>query len=129
MRERRINMDKKEKPYHWAKQSTHKDCKIIDCPKHDPYKLFFRDPTGVYVLIKIDFEFYRIELAICNKNHEIVAIFRGQTAQDVYYTILQTEKKSKTEWFKEKTHLAYLGKELKKAELALSMGQNAYFQE
>ena len=115
--------------FHWAKQKLAKACETIDCPEYDPRKDFHRDPTGFYVLVKISFAISRIEVAICNKEHEIVKIFSGRKAQDVYYQIFQYEKKHKIQWFQDKGHIAYLGKELKKAELALVMGNSAYFQE
>ena len=39
------------------------------------------------------------------------------------------EKKSGNAWFKDKGHIAYLGKELKKAEWALVAGNAGYVQE
>ena len=67
--------------------------------------------------------------AVCGKDHKIVGIFRGSKAQDVYEGIFRHEDKYKLTWFKNKGHAAYLGKELKKAEIALALGQNNYFQE
>lgn len=119
-----------EKPhYHWAKQEMTENCEVIDCPEYDPIKNFTLDPTGFYVLIKVNFETVRIEVAVCSKDHKIVKIFSGRKSQDVYYQILQHEKKHNVLWFQDKSHIAYLGKELKKAELALVMGNSAYFQE
>ena len=71
----------------------------------------------------------KIEVAVCDKRHVIVKVFRGAKAQDVYEGIFQYEKKHSLTWFKSKGHCAYIGKELKKAELALALGQNNYFQE
>jgi len=71
----------------------------------------------------------RIDVSICSKEHHIMKVFSGRKAQDVYHTIFQYEKKNKLEWFSDKEHIAYLGKELKKAEIALALGNNAYFQE
>ena len=115
--------------YVWQKQSMGPGCTTIDCPVYDPYKDFRRDPSGFYVLIRPDFSGMNIEVAVCDKNHTIVRIFRGRRAQDVYEGIFQYEKKHRLTWFKDKGHVAYLGKELKKAELALALGQNNYFQE
>lgn len=115
--------------YVWQKQSVAPKCEVINCPVYDPIKDFRRDPSGFYVLIRTDFAVMKIEVAICNKKHAIVKIFRGSKAQDVYEGIFQYEKKHRTEWFRDKGHTAYLGKELKKAELALALGQNNYFQE
>ena len=116
-------------PQHWSKQELAEGWEVIDCLEYDPIKNFHRDPTGNYVLVKVNFETIRIEVAICSKDHKIVKIFSGRKAQDLYYQIFQHEKKHGVEWFKEKSHIAYLGKELKKAELALVMGNSAYFQE
>ena len=115
--------------YHWQKQSLAPGCEAIDCRAHDPLKDFHRDPSGFYVLVRPDFVALKIEVAICDKTHKIVKVFRGTKAQDVYAGIFQYEKKQGLAWFKDKGHCAYLGKELKKAELALVLGQNSYFQE
>ena len=115
--------------YIWHAQNKTKDCECILCPEYDPYKDFSRDPSGFYVLICLDFSGMNIEVAVCDKRHAIVKIFRGSKAQDVYEGIFQYEKKHRLIWFKDKGHIAYLGKELKKAELALALGQNNYFQE
>jgi hypothetical protein len=120
----------KQTPYqHWAKQQMHEDWELLECPEYDPIKDFNRDPTGYYVLIKVNFATIRIEVGICSKDHEIVKIFSGRKAQDLYYQIFQHEKKNNLRWFEDKSHIAYLGKELKKAELALVTGNSAYFQE
>ncbi len=115
--------------YIWAKQTIDPKVIMVDCSPHDPYKDFHRDPTGYYVLIRVDFSTGMIELAICSKDHVIEAIFRGRRADDVAHGLFNYEKKHKRSWFKEKTHIAYIGKELKKAELALVLGQNNYFQD
>lgn len=115
--------------YNWKTQYMSKDCELIECLEYDSIKDFKRDPTGFYVLIKTNFELLRIEVAICNKDHKIVRIFRGGKCQDIYNAIFTYEKKHRVKWFEEKTHIAYLGKELKKAELALVMGNSGYYQE
>ena len=122
-------MNNKRISRHWKTQKLAEDCVTRECPGYDPYKDFILDPAGHYVLIKVDFEFLRIELAVCDKDHNIIQIFRGQKCQDIYHAIFEHEKEHGVEWFKEKTHIAYLGKELKKAELALVMGQSGYYQE
>ncbi len=122
-------MDAKPSPYQWATQKRNKDCEVIHCRERDPYKDFIRDVTGYYILLKVNFDSLKIEAAICDKEHRIETIFIGRNAQDIYHAIFDYEKKNKKQWFKEKTHIAYLGKELKKAELALVIGHNAYYQE
>lgn len=119
----------KEISYIWSAQQKAKDCEMIECKEYDPYNDFKRDSSGYYVLIKPDFSTYRIEVAICNKKHEVIKIFSGRKPQDLYYAIFKFEKKHNITWFKDKDHIAYLGKELKKCEIALATGNNAYFQE
>jgi len=122
-------MSKSQPSYVWSSQSLNKSCKVIDCPELDSHGSFRRDPSGYYVLIKINFDDYRIEVGVCDKKHNIIGIFSGRKPQDIYDAIFQYEKKNKVTFFREKTHTAYLGKELKKAEIALATGNNAYFQE
>jgi hypothetical protein len=122
-------MPSKKPSYVWQKQSIDPKVRTIGCSVYDPIKDFHRDPSGFYVLIRTNFVDMAIEVAICNKGHAVVAIFSGGKSQDVYAGIFSYEKKHKLTWFKSKEHIAYLGKELKKAEIALSLGQNNYFQE
>src|SRR4051812_44388702 len=100
-------MAKEDPYYHWAKQKLAKNCETIDSVEYDPIKNFQRDPSGYYVLIKVNFVTARIEVAICTKDHEVEKIFSGRKAQDIYYEIFQYEKKHKISWFQEKTHIAY----------------------
>jgi hypothetical protein len=116
------------KDYVWHKQSTSPKLKILNCPVYDDIKDFRRDPTGVYVLIRCDTDKKFIEVAICDKKHMIIKVFRGAKAQDLYFTIFEYEKKNKLKWFSRKDHAAYLGKELKKCDLALA-GKEPYLQE
>lgn len=115
--------------YVWETQKKADKFVRINCKEYDGVKDFKRDPTGYYVLLRPNFERYRIEVAVCDKDHQIVAAFSGRKPQDVYDAIFQHEKDNGVEFFKEKTHIAYLGKELKKVELALATGNSAYFQE
>ena len=116
-------------PYVWSTQKMTNDCPVIDCPVYDPYKDFRQDKSGFYVLIRPDFSTLTIDVAVCDKKHVIVAVFRGAKPQDVYEAIFAYEKEHQSNWFQSKGHIAYLGKELKKAQLALALGQNSYFQE
>jgi hypothetical protein len=118
----------KKENYVWHKQSLFPGLKVIDCPVYDPIKNFRRDPTGVYVLIRCDAANSLIEVAICDKKHTIIKVFRGRKSQDIYFTIFEYEKKHDLKWFSRKDHAAYLGKELKKCEFALS-GKEEYIQE
>ncbi|MBS3093865.1 DUF4346 domain-containing protein [Candidatus Pacearchaeota archaeon] len=113
----------------WVKDKTlHSDFEVIQSKTYDDYKDHKND-MGCYVLIKVDFEFYEIHLAVCNYKHEIVKVFKGRRAQDIYSTLFEYEKNNNLQWFNEKQHIAYIGKELKKAEIALSMGNSGYYQE
>lgn len=122
-------MAQKPKEYRWQKQSMASLVDVIDCCVYDPIKDFSRDPSGYYVLIKVNGDTRKIEVAICNKDHVIEAVFRGGKAQDLYEGIFRHEKKNGLRWFDSKGHCAYLGKELRKAELALSSSQPDYYQE
>lgn len=122
-------MPQEKKKYVWAKQTMDDGCPQIECPPHDAIKDFKRDPSGYYVLIKAEWQNSVIAVAVCDKAHRIVAVFRGRKAQDIYNAVFIYEKKHRVEFFKEKTHIAYFGKELKKAETALALGGNAYYQE
>ena len=121
-------MVKLKAQYVWYKQSMAESFEIIDCPIYDPIKDFSRDPSGCYVLIRPSMKHSLIEAAICDKDHKIIKVFRGKKSQDVYHGIFMYEKKNKCEWFRNKDHIAYLGKELKKVEWALA-GKEEYVQE
>jgi hypothetical protein len=114
----------------WVKdKKLDKDFEVIQCKPYDDYKDHKNDDDGCYTLIKVDFEFYEIQVAICNYDHEIIKVFKGKRPQEIYDTIFVYEKKHDLKWFNEKQHIAYLGKELKKAEIALAMGNTGYYQE
>ena len=113
----------------WVKDKTlHKDFEVIQCKPYDDYKDHKND-EGCYALIKVDFELYEIQLAIVNYKHEILKLFRGKRPQDIYNSLFEYEKKHNLKWFTEKQHIAYIGKELKKAEIALALGNSGYYQE
>ena len=116
------------KKYVWHKQVIAPDLEIIDCAKYDPIGDFHRDPTGVYVLIRCDMDSSLTEVAICDRKHTIIKVFRGHKPQDLYYSIFEYEKKHKLKWFSRKDHVAYLGKELEKAHLAI-LEKESYVQE
>jgi hypothetical protein len=113
----------------WIKDKLlHKDFEVINCKPYDDYKDHKNDNSS-YVLIKVDFEFYEIQVAILNYNHEILKVFKGKRPQDIYTAIFAYEKEHNFQWFDVKQHIAYLGKELKKAEIALALGNSGYYQE
>ena len=84
------------------------------------------DDSGYWFLIRPNFRYGTIEVAVCHKDacnameegpsKYIKVIYFGRCAQDIYYKILR-----ETEYVNYMTHAAYLGKELKKAELALGI--------
>lgn len=113
----------------WVKDKTlAENFEVIECKPYDDYKDHKND-NACYILVKVDFEFCEIQVAICNYKHEIMKVFRGKRSQDVYNAIFDYEKEHNVEWFTEKQHIAYLGKELKKAEIALALGNTGYYQE
>ncbi|MBI5398321.1 DUF4346 domain-containing protein [Candidatus Woesearchaeota archaeon] len=113
----------------WVKdKQLHKDFEVIQCGQYDDYQDHKND-DGCYILMRVDFEFYEIQVAILNYQHEILKVFKGKRPQDIYHAIFEYEKKHTLSWFTEKQHIAYLGKELKKAEIALALGNIGYYQE
>lgn len=96
------------------------ECKEIDI---NDQKM---DESGYYVLIKVDFVTRRIGVRIMSQSHVEVQDFWGRQCQDIYHAILSDYFADL--WFQDLTHIAYLGKELKKAEVALATG-GTYYQE
>ena len=96
------------------------------------------DPSGYWFLIRVNFRYGHIEAAACHNDgphpehwldedettKKIKEIFIGQCAQDIYHHIFE-----KTTYVTSLTHAAYLGKELKKAEIALALGIKGHYQE
>lgn len=124
-----VAMSNPKRP-HWVKDQTRaSDFEVINAPETDPIKDYKRDPSGYYVLIKIIWEDEKISAAVCNSKHEVVKEFRGRRPRDIWSAIFDFEEKNKLQWFTRKDHAAYLGKELKKAEIALAIGNTSYFQE
>ena len=96
------------------------DCKEIDINGQE------MDESGYYLKIKIDFITRRIGVMICNSDNVDIEEFWGRQSQDIYHAILNDNRSS--DWFTDPTHVAYLGKELKKAEITLATG-GSYYQE
>lgn len=112
----------------WIKEKTYTtECKEIECHSYDDYKDHKND-DGCYVLIRVRFDTYKIELAVCNYEHEILMVFRARRPQDIWHTLFSYDEENKKGWFTVKDHIAYIGKELKKAEIALALG-TTYYQE
>ncbi len=117
----------KHKP-EWIKdKKIAPDFEIFDVPKWDDYKDFKTD-NGSYVLIKVYRDRHEIGVAICNYEHIILKEFRGRRAQDIYNAIFKYVEDNKLNWFGRLDHAAYIGKELKKAEMCLALGSD-YYQE
>ena len=114
----------------WLKEQTlSENYEVIEAKETHPTKDFKLDPSGHYVLIKVLYDQEKIEVSICNSKHEILKTFKGKRPRDIWTAIFSHEEMHSLKWFTRKDHIAYLGKELKKAELALSIGQTGYFQE
>ena len=112
----------------WVKdKKTADDFEVIEAQKYDNYKDFEMDKSS-YCLIKVLWETSQISVAICNQEHVILKEFRGIRVQDICKAIFDYEEKNKVTFFKTKAHIAYLGKEIKKAEIALATGYE-YVQE
>lgn len=105
----------------WIKDKTlSPELKVIDCQPFDDLRDFVMDEC--YVLIRVDSVKWTIELAVCNRDHVIVMVFRGRRCQDIYHELF------KHDYIKLPDHMAYIGKELKKAEWSL-VTQFPYYQE
>lgn len=117
----------KQKP-DWIKdKQVDPNFEIYKVPEWDDYKDFVMD-GGCYTLIKVYRDRNETGVAVCNYKHVILKEFRGRRAQDLYCAILKYDQDNKLGWFTRLEHAAYLGKELKKAEIALAMGFD-YYQE
>ena len=112
-----------EKGKSWAKIIKKASVyKVTQCPEYDHIRDYQQD-SGCYLLIDIDRNKQEIMVGVCNYQNELVEEFRGKIAQQVYYYILNKRK-----YITKLEHAAYLGKELKKAEIAIKTGQE-YLQE
>jgi len=97
------------------------DFEVIETHSWDDYKDFKLD-SGCYLLIRVYRDRPSIGVAISDYEHVILKEFRGTRAQDIWNAIFTYEEKHDLKWFTRKDHIAYLGKELKKAEIALALG-------
>ncbi len=112
----------------WIKsKNVADDFEVIQVPKWDDYKDFKTD-AGCYALVRIYWDKYEIGVAICDYKHTILKEFRGRRPQDIYVAIFNYMEKHNLKWFNRLDHAAYLGKELKKAEICMSIGTE-YVQE
>ncbi len=116
-----------EKPS-WVKdKQVAEDFEVIHVKRIDDYKDFKAD-DGCYALIRIYWDTHEIGVAICDYSHIILKEFRGLRSQDIYTAIFDYSEKHRKNWFKRLDHAAYLGRELKKAEICLAAGTE-YVQE
>lgn len=105
-----------------------KECRPIDRDAE------LMDPSGFWFLIRPNFRHGIIEVAVCHRDfcNSMVdgpmkyakEICYGRSAQDIYHELLLGKP-----YVTLMTHAAYLGKELKKAEIALALGIKDHYQE
>ena len=76
---------------------------------------WMQDPRG-YFLIRVDKKQNEIEAGFCESGNVVKLVIVGKKPEEIYHSIIKEGLITKFE------HAAYLGKELKKAEIALSMG-------
>ena len=115
----------KEKPAWIKDKEVAPDFEVIEVPLWDDYKDFRMD-SGCYVLIKIYRDRHQIGVAVCDYKHVILKEFRGRRAQDLYMAVFKCDEENNLKWFNRGDHAAYLGKELKKAEICLVLGCDYY---
>ena len=118
------NLEKEiEKGKRWTKPLTKTaDFKTIPCPPYNDIRDYKQD-KGCFLLIKIYPEQKEIGVAVCTYNMDMLAEYRGKTAQQIYFYLLNN-----TSYISRLDHAAYLGKELARAQSALESGTE-YLQE
>ena len=110
-----------EKPA-WVKdKKVADDFEVIRTKSYDDYKDHRNDDT-CYTLIRVYWDTHEIGVAVCDYNHVILKEFRGRRAQDLYVAIFKHSEENSKNWFRVLDHAAYMGKELKKAEICLALG-------
>ena len=103
----------------WVKDKTvADDFEVIEAKELDDIKDFVMD-KGCYVLIKIYKEEGEIGVGMCDYGHVILKEFKGKRAKNIWNAIFKYEEENNIKWFNTKDHIAYLGKELAKAEYAM----------
>lgn len=117
----------KERPDWIRDKKTDPEFEVIRVPEWDDYRDFKID-DGCYVLIRIYRDRHEIGVGICNYEHVLLKEFRGRRSQDLYTAIFQHGEQKGRSWFRRMDHAAYLGKELKKAEICMAAGSD-YYQE
>ena len=112
-----------EKGKTWTKSITKaKDFKVTQCPEFNAIR-DYRQDNASFLLIRVDREKGEIAVGVCNYNYELLEEFRGKSAQQIYFYMLNNRS-----YITKLDHAAYLGKELRKAEMALKKGEE-YLQE
>ena len=107
----------------WTKPLTKTaDFNIISCPPYNDIRDYKQD-KGCFLLIKTYPEEREIGVAVCTYNMDMLAEYRGKTAQQIYFHLLNN-----TTHITRLDHAAYLGKELARAQSALEHGTE-YLQE
>lgn len=115
-------LTEKEENRYDCKESCHEDIKkpawprveIVNAEEKDPYKVKL-DRSGYFVIVpKVDINTILVEHYSYTNN--LLRIIKGQDARNIYWTIIENG------WVTEISHAAYLGKELTKAEMSMSLG-------
>jgi len=104
-----------ETPQWIKKQKTSENFEIVK-GSHDENKDWKQDDAG-YLLIRVNQTDKTIEVAHCTNEHVITKMITGKKADEIYHTIIKLGLISRLD------HAAYLGTELKKAEIALKTGE------
>jgi len=103
----------------WVKDKTYADdFEVINVKPFNPYKDWVQD-NGCYVLVRVYPDSNEIGVALCDYKHVILKEFKGKNAIELYFSIFKYDQENKKGWFTRMDHAAYLGKELKKAEISL----------
>jgi len=97
---------------HFKRKPVLSDDAIILKGEYHPYKDWKNDFAG-YVLIRVNKEKNLIEFGFCKKDNIIDILITGKTPQEIYYTVCEKGILSRSD------HIAYVGRELQKAYLAL----------
>ncbi len=84
---------------------------------HDSRKEFRLDPAG-YFILKVFYTKHQIGARFCNNDHVPKYDFVGKHAEEIYATIVRTKITN------DAMHLAYIGHELHKAEVAMKLHLN-----
>ena len=98
---------------------------ITEAPQIDYYSVSM-DVSGLYFKIECDFSIGKISVSVkqtLELGNGIQEVVFGNRCQDIYFYIIQKYINQLSHY-----HCAYLGKELKKAEMAMALG-SGYYQE